>query len=227
VLPQTLTASPASALVNGAEIAQWTYDGDDDRLQWKIEDSGAGFRKITNKFSGKAMAVFPNQLDGVTALPRTSNGADIGQWDYSSDLWYQWRITGVLGDYKIINRESGKAAAVFSNNTAGGTLSRTADGAEVAQYDYLGDAWYNWSIIEIKPLLPPTLAIQGAMLQIDFTGEPLSSVMLQSSPTLDLGSWTNLQTTRTNAVGQVSFLLPKPIDPKHFYRGFLAPTPPE
>jgi hypothetical protein len=227
VLPQNVTGLTGSAVANGAEIAQWTYNGDDERLHWKIEDAGDGFRKITNRYSGKAMAVFPNTLDGVTALPRTDNGADIAQWDYLTDLWYQWRITSIPNGYKIINRSTGKAAAVFGANAiAGGPSGRTIDGAEVGQWEYLGDTWYDWNIIEIKPLLAPRLTMQGSTLQLDFEGEPLSTVTLQSSPRLSPGPWTTLQTSRTNAAGQLRFVLPRPTDPKRFYRGFRAPFAP-
>jgi hypothetical protein len=216
---ETTAGVPGSGTANGAEIAQGIYNGDDARFRWRIEDVGSGFRKLTSQYSGKSMTVFETGIDGVTSLVRTNNGAEIAQWDYLGDDWYRWRITPTGDGYKIVNKFSGKAAAVFDSTTAGISLDRAADGAEVAQWQYLGAAWYNWDVVEIKPLRALSLTTEGGLMQLVFEGEPFSSFVLQSSTTMAPGSWTNMQTVLVNAAGRAEIGQPLPPDSARFYRG--------
>jgi hypothetical protein len=226
VRDETTAGVPADGMANGAEIAQGSYNGDNPRFHWRIEDVGGGFRKITSRYSGKSTALLDTGIDGVTPLARTNNGAEIAQWDYLADDWFNWRITDTGAGYKVVNRHSGRAAAVFGANTAGVSLARTADGADVAQWQYLGDAWYDWDVIEIQPLRVASLIAGGGLMQLNFAGEPFSSFVLQSSATMLPGSWVNELTVPLNAAGAAVITQPLPMDSARFYRGrTMLPQP--
>jgi hypothetical protein len=225
VRDETIAGAPALATANGAEIAQGIYEGDNPRFHWLIEDVGDGFRKITNRHSGKSMAVFATAIDGVTPLDRSTNGAEIAQWEYLGDEWYQWRVTDIGSGYKFINRFSGKTAAVFGANTAGATWDRAADGADVGQWEYLGSPWFHWDIIETQPLKLTDLSLSGGQVHILVHGEPTSSIILQSSPSLAPGSWVDEQTLLLDATGRATFSRTLPEGPSRFYRGVAMLDP--
>jgi len=226
VRDETLAGLPGDAAANFADIAQSTYNGDNARFHWRIEDVGSGFRKIANRYSDKAMAVFGLRMDGVTANDRTNNAADIGQWEYLGDAWYQWRITDTGSGSKIVSRHSGRAAAVFAANTAGGALDRSADGADVGQWQYLSDAWYHWDVVELKPLRVASWAANTGSFQLTFQGEPTASFMLQSSDALGTGTWTDEGVVALNASGQAVVVRPMAPEGSRYYRGQLTlPTP--
>lgn len=219
---ETTAGVPADGTLNGAEIAQGTYNGDDPRFDWRIEDAGGGFRKIISRYSGKAMAVFGTGIDGVTTLDRTNNGAEIAQWEYLGNDWYQWRITDAGDGYKIMNRNSGKAAAVFAADTSGASSDRAADGADVGQWQYLGNAWYNWDIVAIEPPRFASLSITNGTLRAMLKGEPRATLTIQSSPSLQPGSWVDEQSISVDAAGQAVFMKSVPADAKGFYRAVPA-----
>ncbi|MGO4268760.1 RICIN domain-containing protein [Paenibacillus sp. TAF58] len=80
-----------------------------------ITATTAGFNKIINVKSGKAMAVKNASL---------ADGEDVIQWDFGTTFNDQWEIQGVGGGYfKIINRLSGKSLNVATNSLiAGGKM---------------------------------------------------------------------------------------------------------
>lgn len=225
VRDETIAGVPTAGAGNGAEIAQGIYDGGNPRFHWRIEDVGDGFRKITNRYSGKSMAVFAAAVDGVTPVDRASNGAEIAQWQYLGDDWYQWRITDVGDGYKFTNKYSNKTAAVFGLNTAGSTWDRAADGADVGQWEYLGSLWYNWDVIEIQQPELTDITVSGGQVHIAVHGEPTSEILIQSSPSMAPGSWTNEQSLILDTNGHGTFSRTLPADPQCFYRGLSSLSP--
>jgi hypothetical protein len=98
---------------NGQAIHLWSYDGYTNQ-QWKIEDVGGGFYKITARHSGKAMDV---------ASASQSNGAQVHQWTYQSLYNQQWSINdNGNGTVNIAARHSGKvltvSGSIYSNGSS-------------------------------------------------------------------------------------------------------------
>lgn len=223
VLNETIAGIPMDRLNNNAEIAQWTYDDSKDWFKWKIENAGAGYVKIVNKYSGKAMTVFAKDLDGVTTLSRTNNDADIGQWDYASNDWDQWSIEPTAEGYKkIINKYSSKAAAVFNLNTAGNPTNIYSDGADVAQYAYNpSQNWHKWEIIPVynqSPVTNTAISAAGDMIRIDFEGKADQSFSLQSSPTLMASNWADEGNMIFDDTGKSTYEAPLSNDTNRFFR---------
>jgi len=117
---------------NGGNVVQWDYTSvPASNDEWTLTQIGTtGYYKILNRNSGKAMLVAAN---GAT------NGTDIKQWDYTSgalrdDEWALFPVGtyGGLTKYKIVNRCTGLCASIQGGSTA--------NGAQVEQWDYLGQA---------------------------------------------------------------------------------------
>jgi len=152
VLPVDAGGNPLNRASNGADIAQWTYNASDEWSQWRVEGTTDGYKKIINKYSGRAMAVFDVRQDGFSPYSATNNTADICQFDYyDTDDKFKWKAQELGNGYRsIINKYSGKAAAVFSADAAGNPLSNTTDGADVAQYLFNGTQdWYHWQFLPL------------------------------------------------------------------------------
>ena len=223
VLDETIAGTPTDRQNNNAEIAQWTYDENKDWFKWIIEDAGGGYVKIINKYSGKAMTVFAKGLDGVTTLSRTNNNADIGQWEYATNDWYQWSIEPTAEGYKkIINKYSGKAAAVFNVDATGNPTNIYSDGADVAQYAYNENQnWHKWEIIPVystNPVTNTVISAAGGMIQLNFSGKADQSFSLASVASLSDTNWTNEGTIGFDGTGKATFAAPLSSDTSRFYR---------
>lgn len=72
------------ATANGVHVFQFGTDNSDNRL-WKIEATADGYYKLTNKRSGKVLAV----SGGPSA---TGNGAPVHQWVYGGGTDQQWKL---------------------------------------------------------------------------------------------------------------------------------------
>lgn len=225
VLDVDRAGNPTARTNNAAEIAQWTYTPGEDWSLWQIQDTTNGFQKIINKHSGKAMTIFTWHLNGVDSVARNENWADIAQYTYfETQDWYHWRVTKVGDSYKLINKYSNKAAAVYNLDAAGTSLDRTADGADVAQYEYLGDAWYNWDIVPVTPtsiVYEAAIAMDGGSLNISFTGLSNQTFMLQSSSSLTNSSWVDEGIMTLDATGEAVFSEASPTNDAKFYRMML------
>ena len=100
---------------DGAQIIQWTADGDPDQ-QWTLANAGNGYYNIIDVNSGKA-------LDDPNGS--TSNGTQMQQWTIggTGDSNQQWQLTPLgNGYYTITNRTSG----LVLDLTGGGIGDNTA-----------------------------------------------------------------------------------------------------
>lgn len=144
--------NPLPRTSNAADIVQWTYDDNQDWCKWQVEGTTDGYKKIINKYSGLAMEVMAVNLDGSSPYAATNNAADICQANYNSnDDTFKWKCQELgngNGYRSVINKYSGKAATVFAQDAAGNPWPRTADGADVAQYDFTSTQdWYQWQFV--------------------------------------------------------------------------------
>jgi hypothetical protein len=222
VLDVNTAGNPASRADNGADIAQWDYTHGEDWFLWRIQDAGDGYQKLINKHSGKAMAVFGTTLNGVDPSATTENGSEIAQYAYNeTQAWHQWRITQVGSSYKIVNKYSGKAAAVFASDTAGNPIARDANGADVAQWHYLGDDWYDWNILPVlntNSVQDTTVFLNETGLHLLYRGLPLQPFLLQSATSLTSSNWVDEGTLILDGAGRAFFSEPMPTNDATYYR---------
>jgi hypothetical protein len=147
------SGKPLNALNNNADIVQWTYNSAQDWHKWRVEGTPDGYKRIINKYSGKAMAIFGARLDGFTPFAATDNNADICQFDYFDTDAFKWKADELgngNGYRRIISKLSSKAVTVFPADSGGNPVSQTADGADVGQYTFNGTQnWYQWQFIPV------------------------------------------------------------------------------
>lgn len=120
------------ALNNGAGLVQRSYTGSEQQ-QFRILDGGAGYAKIINRRSGKAI-----EVQGWSA----SAGGVIDQWDDLSNHNQLWKITAANGSYKLVNKHSAMAVDVPGNSTA--------DGAALIQWPDSGAPNQQWLIVKVQ-----------------------------------------------------------------------------
>lgn len=117
---------------NGAQIVQWTDDGDADQ-QWTLLDAGGGWYNIVDVNSGLAL----DDTNGSTA-----NGNVMQQWALGSgNPNQQWQINSLgNGYYTITNRTSG----LVLDLTNGGV----GDNTNIQQWAYSsGDLNQQWALV--------------------------------------------------------------------------------
>lgn len=219
VVGENIAGVPAPATANGAEVAQYQFRKGDERFSWQINDLGNGQRSLVNRHSGKSLAVFGTRLDGVTPVARSEDFADIAQWDFLGNNWYQWRLTDVGDGYRIINKHSAKAMTVFGSDTSGAPFDRVQSGADVAQYTYTGQEWYHWDIVEISEMEITGVTLENGLIRLSIEGaRPSTSLTIESSPTMAEDSWTVEGTVAVGADGRSLFQGPRPGEGTYFYR---------
>ncbi len=101
-----------------------------------------GYYQIQSFFSNKLVYVQDKSKE---------NGAKIVQMRERKSAAHDWKIEHVAdGDYKIINRNSGKALEVFEHSLE--------TGANIAQWDFHGADNQLWKIVEVGSsgeVIPP------------------------------------------------------------------------
>ena len=118
------------AAVNGANVQQWTWGGDQDNQKWIITSTGDGYYSIINKCSGLGLDVKNSS---------TFAGSNIQQWKYSGLDNQKWAIEKLSdGYYKITNKKSSKVMDVAS--------ASSADGANVQQWDWNESDAQRWGL---------------------------------------------------------------------------------
>jgi glucosylceramidase len=137
---------------NGAQIVQWTNDGDPDQ-QWTLGDAGSGYFNLIDVNSGLAL----DDTNGSTA-----NGTQMQQWSIggTGDTNQQWQITPLgNGYYTIINRTSGLALDL----TGGGI----GDGTAIQQWSVAsGDFNQQWQLVGVPPANAPATPTAGGTYRI-------------------------------------------------------------
>ena len=131
-----LTGKPfgvsGASTANGAQIVQWTDDGDPDQ-QWTLLDAGGGWYNLVDVNSGLAL----DDTNGSTA-----NGNKMQQWALGTgNSNQQWQINSLgNGYYSITNRTSG----LVLDLTGGGI----GDGVNIQQWAYgAGNFNQQWQLI--------------------------------------------------------------------------------
>ena len=104
---------------DGARIAQWTRN-DQNNQQWQFVDSGGGYFRLRSRHSGKVLDDFQWS---------TAENAQIVQWTDLNGANQQFRLLDSDAGYvRLINRNSNKALSVLSASTATGTnIVQTTD----------------------------------------------------------------------------------------------------
>lgn len=117
---------------NGAGLIQRTYSGAEHQ-QFRIVDAGAGYAKIINRRSGKAI-----EVQGWSATA----GGVIDQWDDLTNNNQLWRVTAANGSYKLINKHSAMAMDVPGNSMA--------EGSALIQWPDAGTPNQQWIISKVQ-----------------------------------------------------------------------------
>lgn len=124
---------PAGNTNNGAQVYQYTYDGND-HMQWKFTPNSDGSYKMINTLSNKVADVQAGS---------TADGANIIQYQDSGQNNQHWDIVlNAQGHHTITSKRSGKLADVNENSLA--------DGAKIIQYSATGGDNQLWSIVEVE-----------------------------------------------------------------------------
>ncbi|HEX3133320.1 MAG TPA: RICIN domain-containing protein, partial [Planctomycetota bacterium] len=119
---------------NGTYVQQWTDRGATNQ-QWRLDDQGGGWWKLTNVRSGKCLDVPGSSTANSVALNQWSdNGGDNQRWSF---------IATGGGYYKIGSKVSGKYLDVAS--------ASTADGARIHQYQDNGADNQRWMLEMVAP----------------------------------------------------------------------------
>ncbi|MDG4831599.1 family 43 glycosylhydrolase [Solwaraspora sp. WMMD1047] len=121
---------------DGAAIVQWARN-DGAWQQWRFLDAGGGYYRVQSRHSGKVLEL-PNANDGVQLVQNADNGS----------TRQQFRLADSAGGHvRLINRNSNKALDVWEWSTA--------DGAMVSQYQDLGGANQQWTMVTIGAVPAP------------------------------------------------------------------------
>lgn len=119
---------------NGTYVQQWTDHGETNQ-QWRLDDQGGGWWKLTNVRSGKCLDV----PGGSTA-----NSVALSQWTDNSGDNQRWSFIATGGGYyKVGSKVSGKYLDV-----AGASSS---DGARINQYQDNGNDNQRWMLEMVAP----------------------------------------------------------------------------
>jgi glucosylceramidase len=150
-----------ASTANGAQIVQWTNDGDSDQ-QWTLKDAGSGYLNLANVHSGLAL----DDTNGSTA-----NGTQMQQWSITSgNANQQWQLTPLgNGYYTITNRTSGLVL-----DLAGGGIG---DGIAIQQWSATsGNFNQQWQLIGVPPANAPGTLAAGRTYRIvsAASGKPIA-----------------------------------------------------
>jgi hypothetical protein len=132
-----------SGVINedGTYVQQWTDHGGTNQ-QWRLDDQGGGWWKLTNVRSGKCLDVPGGSAANSVALSQwRDNGGDNQRWSFTA--------TGG-GWYKIGAKVSGKFLDVAG--------ASTADGARIHQYQDNGADNQRW---RLEMVAPAAVAVRG------------------------------------------------------------------
>jgi glucosylceramidase len=121
-----------ASTANGAQIVQWTHDGDPDQ-QWTLLDAGNGYYNLVDVNSGLA-------LDDTNGS--TSNGTQMQQWALGvGNSNQQWQITSLgNGYYTLTNRTSGLMLDLANGGLGDGTAIQQWAGSS-------GDLNQQWALV--------------------------------------------------------------------------------
>ncbi len=162
-----LTGKPfgvnGASTANGAQIVQFTNDGDPDQ-QWTLLDAGGGWYNIVDVNSGLAL----DDTNGSTA-----NGNVMQQWALASgNPNQQWQINSLgNGYYNIMNRTSGLVLDLTNGGTGDGiNIQQWASGA--------GNLNQQWQLIGTPRAAPAAAPAAGGAYRIvnQASGKPFGVV---------------------------------------------------
>ena len=202
-----------AAGTNGAAIVQSNFTGSASAL-WYLVPTDSGYYRIMNANSGLALAV----LNAAT-----SNSAPMVQWPYSTNRSADWlpaQTTNSSGDftgYSFTNRLSGKALDV-AGTSANQQLDQTNLASSANQQWWLipyGSVPGNAAFV---PPLNPGLT-NGHRLQLNLSGIPGASYLVQATTNLVSPNWQPLFTNVADGYGNCAFTDTKTaIRPARYYR---------
>lgn len=126
----------ARSTADGGIALQWSWYGGDNQ-KWTFEDQGNGYYKIRSNNSGKYLCI---------ENASTSDGAKVVQWTDGSGDHYLWQLNKIEetitnGNYKLTNKNSGKALIVPGASTGNGT--------HLSQALYSGTDNEKWTLTQI------------------------------------------------------------------------------
>ncbi|MBV9082164.1 MAG: RICIN domain-containing protein [Acidobacteriaceae bacterium] len=120
--------------VEGDEVYQYSFSGGNNQ-RWNMNYLGNAYFSITSVDSGLALQV--QDQDTYAANLSAYSGSDNQQWQL---FYVRGPDSFSPGDYKVINRKSGKALDMPGASTDRGTA---AD-----QYDYAAVSWDQWTFTD-------------------------------------------------------------------------------